>query len=73
MKKSLLVICKILILFFNTFTAYDKYSVPNREHLMHSIHMHLSQKRKKFSEFIRAFLKSSLNFEHIKIKDDTQS
>ena len=46
-KKSLLVIWKNLSLFVNTFTAYDKYSVLNREYLTESIDMQLSQKQQK--------------------------
>ena len=34
---------------FNTFTAYDKYSVLNREYLKHPIDMQLSLKQKAFS------------------------
>ena len=73
MKKSSLVICKILRLFFNIFTAYDKYSFLNTEYLMHPIHTQLSQKQKKFSQFFSRFLKRRLNFEHIQKKDGTQS
>ena len=58
-------ICKILRLFANTFTAYDKYSVLNREYLKHPIDTQLSQKQKAFSEFFAAFLKSRLNFDDI--------
>ena len=59
-------ICKILRLFFDTFTSYDKYSVLNREYLTQPIHMQLFQKQNTFSEFFSAFLKSRLNFEYIK-------
>ena len=68
LKKSLLVVCKNLRLFVNTFTAYENYYVLNTEYLMHPIHMILSQKQKTFSEFFSRFLKSRLNFEHIKKK-----
>ena len=68
LKKSLLVICKILRLFVNTFTPYDKSSVLSREYLTNPIHMELSQKQKNVSEFFSAFLKSRLNFEHIQQK-----
>ena len=61
-------ICKILKLFVNIFTAYDKYSVLNREYLTHPIDMQLSQKQKTFSEFFAAFLKSRLNFQQIEKK-----
>ena len=68
LKQSLLVICKILRLFVNTFTAYDKSSILNREYLTHPIHMQLSQKQETFSDFFSAFLKSRLNFEEIQKK-----
>ena len=35
---------------------------------MHKIQMHLSQKRKIFSQFFSAFFKSALNFEHFQKK-----
>ena len=50
-------ICKILRLFVDTFTSYDKYSVLNREYLTQPIHMQLFQKQNTFSEFFSAFLK----------------
>ena len=65
LKKSFLVICKILGLFANTFTAYDKYSVLNKQYLLHPTHMQLTQKQKSFSQFFSAVWKSRLNFEHI--------
>ena len=37
---------------------------------MQTMHMHLSEKQKKFSEYFCAFLKSAVNFEHFTIKDD---
>ena len=42
--KLLLVICKILRLFVNRFTADDKYSLLNRDNLMEPIQMQLSEK-----------------------------
>ena len=68
LKKSLLVICKILRLFVDTFTAYGKYSVLNREYLTDPIDMQLSQKQKLFSRFFSIFLKFKLNIEHIQKK-----
>ena len=62
-------ICKILRLFVNTFTAYGKYFVLNREYLTHPIHMQLSQKEKTLSEFFSEFLKSRFNFEHIEKRE----
>ena len=73
LKQSLLVICIILRLFVNTFTAYNKYSILNRQYLEHPIHMQLPQKQKKIFEFLSAFLKSKLKFRHIQIKDHTHS
>ena len=35
---------------------------------MHTIHMHLSEKQKIFSEFFSSFFKSALNFEHFQKK-----
>ena len=55
LKKSLLMICEILRLFVNTFTAYDKASVLNIEYLTHPIHIQLSEKRKKFLIFFLHF------------------
>ena len=66
-------ICKILRLFVKTFTAYDKYSVLNREYLKPPIDMQVSQKQKTFSEFFSAILRSRLNFEHIQKIDDIHS
>ena len=51
--------------------ADEKYPVLNRDNLTITIQMQLSQKRKFFSEFFAAFLKSRLNFEHCDKKDDT--
>ena len=39
---------KILRLFVDTLTAYEKYSVLNRKYLMQNIHMQLSIKAKYF-------------------------
>ena len=59
-------ICKIGRPFVNTFTAHDKYSILDKQYLLHPIHMQLTQKQKMFSQFFSSFLKSKLNFEHIK-------
>ena len=64
---------KILRLFVNTFTAYDKSSVLDTEYLTHPIHMQPSQKQRAFSEFLSTFLISKLNCEHIQKKGDTHS
>ena len=72
-KKSLLVICKISILFPNSLSAHGKYSLFNRDNLTQPIQMQLSRKQKSFSQFFSSFLKSSLNFEPFPKKDDSHS
>ena len=69
----MLVLCKILRLFLNTFTQDDKYSLLYRHNLMQPTQILLSQKQKTFPEFFCAFCKSTLNFEHSKKKDDPHS
>ena len=65
-KKSLLVIHKILRVFFNTLTVDDKHYLLNRDNLTQPIQIQLSQKEKTFSPFFFfAFLKSILNFKHL--------
>ena len=66
---SVLVICKIFKLFFNTLSADDKYSLLNRDNLMQRFQMQLSQKGKAYSQFcFAAFWKSTLNFEDFQKK-----
>ena len=72
-KKSLLVLYKILRVFFNTLTVDDKHYVLKRDKLTQPIQAQLSQKLKAFSFFFVAFLKSILNFKHLPIKDDPHS
>ena len=69
----MLVLCKILRLFVNRLTADDKYSPLHRNNLTQPIQILLSQKEKTFSQFFSAFLKSTLNFEHSRKKDDPHS
>ena len=66
----MLVLCKILGLFVNTLTDDRKYSLLYRENLTQPIEILLSQKRKTFSHFFSAFLKSTLNFGHFQQKYD---
>ena len=66
----MLALCKILGLFVNTLTDDDKYSLLYRDNLMQQIHILLSHKQKTFSQFFSGFLKSTLNFEHSRKKDD---
>ena len=63
-------ICKIVRLFLNTLSADGKYSLFNRGNLTQPIQMPVSRKQKFFSESFSAFLKSSLNFDYFKKKDD---
>ena len=69
----MLVLCKILRLFFHTLTDEDKYCSLYRDNLTQPIQILLSQKQKTFSQFFSAFLKYTLNFEHFQQKDDNHS
>ena len=67
-QKSLLLTCKIFGLLLKTLAATEKYPAYNRDNLTIPINMQLSQKRKTFSQFLAAFLKSILNFEDMQKK-----
>ena len=69
----MLVLCKFLRLLVKTLTDDEKYSLLYRDNLTQPIQILLSQKRKIFSPFFSAFLKSTLNFEHFQKKDDPHS
>ena len=69
----MLVLCKFLRLLVKTLTDDEKYSLLYRENLTQPIQLLLSKKRKSFSQFFSAFLKSTLNFEHFQKKDDPLS
>ena len=56
-KKSLLVLWKILMLFVNTLSAIDKYSLLNRDNLPQTIPIQLSQKQEAFSIAVRSMPK----------------
>ena len=58
---------------FNTMTAVDKCSLPNRDNLTEPIHMQLSQNLKTFSGFFNVFSKCRLSFEYFQNKDDAHS
>ena len=60
-------------MFVNTLTADDMYSLLKRDNLTQPIRTQLFQKQKAFSRFFLAFLKSTLNFEHLPKKDDLHS
>ena len=67
-KKSLLLKCKILLLLVKALAADENYPVLNRDNLKMPIQMQLSKKQKSFSEFLLAFLKSTLDFKHFEKK-----
>ena len=69
----MLVLYKILRLFVYTLTDDDKFCLLYTDNLTQAIQILLSQKQKTFSEFFSAFLKSTLNFEHSRKKDDPHS
>ena len=58
-----------LRLFVNTLTVTEKYYPFNRDNLTEPIQMQLSQKQKTFFQIFFTFLKSILNFKHLKKKD----
>ena len=64
---------KIQRLFVNTLTVHDNHYLFNRHNLTQPVQVKLSQKRKTFSKFSFAFLKSILNFKHLPKKDDAHS
>ena len=68
LKKSLLVIYKILRLFVNTFTTDDKYSRLNRDNLTQLIHMKLCQKKFFFRHFACGVLEIKSNFQQFEKK-----
>ena len=72
-EKSLLLIHKILRLFVNTLTGDERHYVLNRDKLMQTIKIQLSERQTTFGIFFFAFLKSILNFKHLSKKDDPHS
>ena len=62
--KFFLVISQMLVLFVNTLTPHDKYSLYIRVNLPQQIQMRLFEKEKTFSQLFVAFLESAINFEH---------
>ena len=55
---------------YYTLPTDEKYPLLNTENLTIPIQMQLSQKKKTFSQFFDAFLKSRLNFEYFEKKYD---
>ena len=72
-KRSLLVACKVVILFVDTPTTDDMYSPLSRHILMQWMQMHSSEKENTFSQFFCAFFESTSNFEHFQRKNDPHS
>ena len=70
---SVLVRCKILGLFVNTLTAEYTYSGRNMLTLTQQVQTPLSLKKKTFSGFFIAFLKSTINGEHFEKKGESSS
>ena len=60
----------MLRLFVHTFTAYDKYSLLNRDNLKQLIEMQLSQKEKNFCKEIKR-KKVRLTFFDVKNKQQS--
>ena len=70
----MLVVCKSLrLLTVKRLAGDEKYSLLYKENLTEPIQILLTQKRKTFSHFFSAFLKSTLNFAHFQKKDDPHS
>ena len=69
-KKSLFLTCQILGLLLNTLAAGERNPFLNRGNLTIPIQMQLYQKRKIFSQFFAAFLKSRIKLKYLKKKDD---
>ena len=60
-------------MFVHILAADDKCSLLNRENLNSQIQVQWKKKKKAFSKFVSAFLKSVLNFEYFQIKYDFHS
>ena len=70
---SLLVIRKILRLFYNILAVNDKLYLLNRDNLTQPIQIQLSEQQKSFFKVFLAFLKSILNLKRLPTKDDPLS
>ena len=73
LQKSLLDTWKFFRPFLNTLSANGTYSLNSKDKWMEKTQMHLSQKKKYFSQFISLFLESALNFQQFQKKDDPRS
>ena len=67
-KKCLLLRWQILGLLVKTFAAHEKCPALNRDNLTTPIQMMLSEEKKLFLNFLPAFPKSKLSFEHFEKK-----
>ena len=65
LKKFVWLICKMLGLFVNPLTADHKYFLLNKRNLLQHFQMHLSEKRKIFSEFFFTVSQFRFNLEHV--------
>ena len=63
----------MLEFFVNTFTVNGKYSPLIRDNFKQQLHMQLSKKRKTFSQFFCALLKSRINLKHFPKEVDLHS
>ena len=69
-KKSLLLTCQISGHLVNKFDVDERYPVLNRDDLVLSIQIQLSQKQQTFFQYFAAFFKFSLNFKYFEKNDD---
>ena len=69
----MLVRFQILGQFVNTMTAVYKYFRQNPENLPQQVQTLMSLRRKTFSQFFIALLKSTLNLEYFEKKDQSHS
>ena len=69
----ILVRSELLGQFLNTLTSDYKYSRENLEKLSEQVRKRISRKGETFSGFYIAFLKSTLNFQYFKKKDQSHS
>ena len=70
---SLLLIRKILRLFYNILAVNDKLYLLNRDNLTQPIQIQLSEQQKSSFKVFLAFLKSILNLKRLPKKDDPLS
>ena len=70
---SPLVLGEILGMFVNALTADGKYPVQDCEKLLLPSQMHISEKRKAFSQLFIPFLESTSNVKHFEQKGNCYS